>query len=139
MVQKIMQKITPFQAQKPLSPAPRIMNLGSWGRFQVSPPPQSAIDDYHRCSGGDKLFLKTCCHCQTAFKTNRENQEFCRPGHRTYNNRLKRLRLIDWFETHGLTYDQATDLIEKKGLSVLVKTMLQTGWQWTGREWVQKA
>lgn len=137
MIEKITQKITPHQAQKPLSPAPQIMNLGTWGRFQVCPVPENVIDAYRRHSGGEKRFSGVCLHCQKRFETNRENQEFCRPGHRTYNNRLKRARLIDWFESRGMTYDQATDLIEKKGLSVLVKTMLQSGWTWTGREWVQ--
>lgn len=137
MAERTMQKTTPFQVQKPLSPTPKIMNLGTWGRFQVSPLPQNVIDALRRRSGGEKRFSGVCLHCQKGFQTNRENQQFCRPGHRTYNNRLKRARLVEWLEMRGMTREQAEELIEKKGLSVLVKTMLQSGWCWTGREWVQ--
>lgn len=139
MIEKITQKIMPIQAQKPLSPTPKFMNLGTWGRFQVSPVPKNVIDACLCRSGGEKRFSGVCLHCQETFKTNRENQQFCRPGHRTYNNRLKRARLVEWFQARGMSHIQADEWIEKKGLSVLVKTMLASGWTWTGRAWVQKA
>lgn len=134
MIQQTMRK----SGQKALSPTPKMIDLGTWGRFQTYPLPENIKLPRRFSSGGGGRLLVVCDHCLQPFKTNRRNQRFCKPGCRTYNNRLKHAGIVAWLEGRGMTYDTANDLMETKGLTALSETMHKAGWEWTGQEWRQR-
>lgn len=89
-------------------------------------------------SGAEKRLQKVCFHCNRVFKTNRDEQLFCKDGCRTYNNRQKRAAIVRWMIDHGIPYDTALDTMEIKGLALLSRQMETLGLFWNGSSWEKK-
>lgn len=126
------------KAQTALPPPLYRLNLGTWGRFYVWDSPHNFRMPRFVGSGAVKRLLKVCPHCLQPFKTNREEQVFCKDGHRTYNNRLKRDAIVRWMIAGGIPRDTALDTMEISGLAVMGRKMESMGFVWDGQSWSKK-
>jgi hypothetical protein len=132
------QRTTRQKTRKPLSPPLYRLNLGTWGRFYVWDSPHNFRMPRIVGSGAVKRLHKVCLHCLKPFKTNREEQRFCKGGCRTYNNRLKRDAIIRWMIEQGIPRDTALDTMDVSGLAVMGRKMESMGYVWNGQSWGKK-
>lgn len=132
------QGTTRQKARKTLSPPLYRLNLGTWGRFYVWDSPHNFRMPRMVGSGVVKRLQKVCLHCRQPFKTNRDEQVFCKDGHRTYNNRLKRDAIVRWMIEGGIPRDTALDTMEISGLAVMGRKMESMGFVWDGQSWSKK-
>lgn len=134
----MIQKITRRKGQKPLSSALYKLDLGTWGRFNVFPRPENFKMPHFSKSGGGGRINRQCLHCNQWFTTNRDEKTFCKPGCRTYNNRLKRGAIVRWMIDQGVPLFTALDAMEVSGLAVMGRKMEEMGFVWDGQSWSKK-
>lgn len=132
------ERTTRQKTRKPLSPPLYRLNLGSWGRFYVWDSPHDFRMPRMVGSGAVKRLQKVCFHCLKPFKTNREEQRFCKDGCRTYNFRRKGDEIVRFLMSEGMPFDKATDLLEISGTSKLSRKMETMGYIWNGQSWGKK-
>lgn len=134
----MIQKTTRRKTRKPSSSALYSLDLGTWGRFYVHPRPENFKMPRFPKSGAGLRISRQCLHCKQWFKTNREEQRFCKDGCRTYNNRLKRAAIVRWMIDQGVPTFTALDTLDVSGMAEVARKMEALGLFWDGMEWEKK-
>lgn len=132
------QQITRRRRKKPSSSRLPTLDLGTWGRFYVHPLPKNLHIPSLSKRRGEGRIERVCLHCQTPFKTNREEQRFCKSGCRTYNNRLKRAAIVRWMIDQGVPVFTVLDALEISGMAIIARKMEAMGLFWSGQKWEKK-
>lgn len=132
-------EMTRLRRKKSLSSRLPMLDLGTWGQFYTWPYPQNFKMPRLSKSGAEGRIDACCLHCGKPFKTNREEKTFCKPGCRTYNNRLKRAGIVRWLIDQGVPMFTALDTLEISGMAVVGRKMEALGLYWNGQSWEKKA